>query len=300
MNIIYFGNGVRGLTCFKALMNAGEKIVAVVGHPGDKTDVVKYADEHDIPAFQPEDVNDSRFLKVLQHFRAELFILSGYNRILKSEIINLPSLGCINLHGGKLPEYRGCAPINWQIINGETVGGCCIIFVDEGIDTGPVIIQEYYEISEDDTSLDIVNKQLELFPTMLLNVVQEFKEGTVQKTPQDRESGCYYTRRYPQDSLINWDTMTARQVYNFVRALVDPYPNAFTFFEGKKVRIKKARLMKPPIKGIPGRIPLKTADGAVVCCKDESLIITEVAFGDEDTTYNPNDIFKIGSEFKPQ
>lgn len=300
MKIVYFGNGPRGLKCLETLIEAKENIVAVVGHPGEKSSVVEYAEHVGLPTFQPTNVNNSEFIEKLKRFQGQLFILSGYNQILKPKIINLPEKGCINLHGGKLPEYRGTAPINWQIINGEKIGGCCILYVDEGIDTGPIIVQKSYKISENDTSIDIVKKQLKLFPTMLLEVVKKIKEGTAKAVPQDKEKGCYYTRRYPRDGIINWETMTAQQVYNLVRALVDPYPNAFTFLEGKKVRIRKARRIKPPIKSIPGRLPLKTSDGIIICCKDEGLLVTEVAFEEEKTTYNPKDVFHIGIDFKTQ
>ena len=273
-------------------------IVAVIGHPGQKSDLLILAEKKNISIFQPDKANSSEFLEIISSLNPDLFILAGYNRILKSKLINLPSIACINLHGGRLPEYRGCAPINWQIINGEKLGGCCILFVDEGIDTGNIIAQSYYEISDSDTSTDIVEKQIPLFQEMLIKVVQDFKKGIIEGIPQNDHDSCYYTRRYPRDGIIKWEYMTAKQIYNLVRALADPYPNAFTFYGNEKLLIRKVDLIKPPIKGIPGRLSLKRENGIIVSCKDESLLITEVAFEGDKTPMNPANIFKIGTDFK--
>lgn len=297
MRIVYFGNGVRGCICLKALLEAGKEVVAVIGHTVNPSDMINLAIKIGLQYYQPADVNHPDFIKKLRGLNPDLFILSGYNRILKANIINLPTHGCINLHGGKLPDYRGCAPINWQIVNGETIGGCCVLFVNEGIDTGAIIRQAFYEIGENETSQDIVKKQLLLFPSMLLETVKDFEAGHVQVTKQDVNKGCYYTRRYPRDGLIYWDKMTACQVFNLVRALYDPYPNAFTFFQGEKIRIRRVRRIKPSIKGIPGRIPLKMEDGIVVCCMDESILVTEAIVGDNVVPIHPCEAFKIGIDF---
>jgi len=297
MRIIYFANGIRGLRCLEELIISNEDVVAVVGHPGIKSELLKLADKEGIKSYQPDKVNSLDFIEEMRLFKADLFILAGYNRILKKKLINLPSIGCINLHGGRLPEYRGCAPINWQIINGEKVGGCCILFVDEGIDTGDIISQSYYDILETDSSLDIVNKQLHIFPKMLLKVVHEMKDGSYRAVPQDINKGCYYTRRYPRDSIIKWESMTAEQICNMVRALVDPYPNAFTYYNNSKVRIRKARIVAPSIKGIPGRISLKRPEGIIVSCADDSILVTEVAMKEDGMPCNPISIFNIGSDF---
>lgn len=297
MKTVYFANGIRGRRCLEAMLAAQEEVVAVVGHPGEKAEVLCHAEEAGLATYQPEKVNSPAFVAEMRRLEPDLFVLSGYNRILRPEIIALPALGCINLHGGRLPEYRGCAPINWQIINGETVGGCCVLFVDEGIDTGDIISQAYYDILDTDTSQDIVNKQLELFPAMLLQAMSDIRKGVVKATPQDKTAGCYYTRRYPRDGLIRWDTMGAAYVCNLVRSLADPYPNAFTFYRGKKVRIRKARRLSPSIKGVPGRLPLKRPEGIVVCCGDEAILVTEVALEDSGTPDAPNNMFPIGADF---
>jgi|ETNmetMinimDraft_35_1059890.scaffolds.fasta_scaffold49912_1 methionyl-tRNA formyltransferase len=295
MKIVYFGNGVRGIKCLDTLLNNNLNVIAVIGHEGN-SDVVDFAELNNIITYQPKNINNQEFVDVLEKLNADLFVLSGYSRILKSVVIDLPKFGCINLHGGKLPEYRGCAPINWQIINGETTGGCCIIFVDKGIDTGDIITQKTYEISNNDTSLDIVNKQLSFFPVMLLKAVKDIELGKVKAIVQDKAQGSYYTRRYPEDGLINWDTMTSNQVYNLVRALVDPYPNAFTFYRTEKIKIRKVSMIEPPIVGTPGRMPFKRQNGVVICCKDKGIVVNEIAIGDNGEPIDPRGLFQIGDK----
>ena len=289
---------MRGLHCLEAMLEAKENIVAVVGHAGSKSDVLARASEVGIDTYDPRDVNSPDFVQEMRKYEADLFVLSGYNKIFKHELINLPTKGCINLHGGKLPEYRGCAPINWQIINGEKVGGCCVLYVDEGIDTGDVINQVHYEIFEKDTSQDVIKKQLKLFPSMLLEAISSIKNDTVKAIRQDLNIGNYYTRRYPRDGLIKWKEMTALQVYNLVRSLVDPYPNAFTYCGNEIVKVRKVERISPPIIGVPGRLSMKTDEGIIICCKDEAILVTEVIHGNSSVPSNPNNLsYKIGSDF---
>ena len=167
MRIVYFGNGSRGVKCLQTLVEHREEIIAVVGHPTPESDVVATGRKLGLPVFQPEKVNDTSFADAMAELRPDLNVLAGYNQILRKRIIEIPNKGTINLHGGKLPEYRGTAPINWQIINGETTGGCSIIYVDEGIDTGDIIVQEPYEIGLEDDAATIMQKTIEIFPKLL-------------------------------------------------------------------------------------------------------------------------------------
>ena len=168
MKIIYFGNNPRGYRCLETILDSGFQVSALVVH--HKTQVSSsyslcgLARQLKIPVFDPLNVNDPEFIETLKIIKPDLFVLSGYNPILKKEILAIPSKGSINLHGGRLPQYRGGSPINWQIINGEKQGACSILFVDEGIDTGDLLIEEFYEIGPDETAGEIILKTLEIFP----------------------------------------------------------------------------------------------------------------------------------------
>lgn len=293
MRIVFFGNGIRGITCLEALWEKGRRneIVGVVTTPDVMGEMAQKAKEMGFQTMQPEKINGEEAIREVSYLKPDLFILAGYNRILKKEILSIPSRGAINLHGGRLPEYRGVAPINWQIINGEAMGGCVILFVDEGIDTGDIIAQELYEITMDDTAATILEKTLELFPPMLVNALNEIEGGTVKRIRQNPLEGRYYTRRYPRDGKIVWKEMTAVQIYNLIRALVKPYPGAFFTCRGKKIIVNRASLFQEDIRGIPGRVSLFRGGGIVVIAKDRGILIEEISQEGETAKSEPRTCF---------
>lgn len=282
MRIVYFGNNPRGVVCLERLLEQSANIVAVVAHPDDKStdyqgrSVSGVASDNGIPCSKPTKVNSPESVDWLTRFDPDLFILAGYNQIIRSGILGIPGKGVVNLHGGKLPQYRGVAPINWQIINGETTGACSVIFVDEGIDTGDIIAEKEYEIAIGDTAATVLDKTLQIFPDLLVEAVKHIEDDTVTPTPQNHSKGCYYTRRYPRDGEIHWHSQSAYQVHNLVRALVPPYPGAFTHCNNEKVTIWETSLLEQKVRGAPGRIVLRQPGGVVVTAMDEGLLIVTV------------------------
>jgi methionyl-tRNA formyltransferase len=298
MNIAYFGNGPRGVRCLEEVLEHGYRVCAVVGHSVN-SDVVQKAACLRIPAYFPQKVNSPDFVSQLQGVAPDLFVLSGYNQILHQPLIHMPPLGVLNLHGGKLPEYRGVAPINWQIIKGEMMGGCCIILVDEGIDTGDIVEQANYEIAEDDTAGDIVDKQLELFPPMLIRAIQGIETGSISPVKQDPEQGAYFIRRYPKDSRIHWSDMTAQAIHKLIRAMQGPsYPPAFSFYKGEKYSFHKSRMMRENIVGTPGRVALKRREGVVVIARDRGLLISRVSPPSSGGPKNPRHFLDTGEDLE--
>ncbi len=275
MKIIYFSSGIRGITCLKYLIKKKFHIITVI-YVSDDMELVKLCRMFEIKMIKNDLPNTKIFSEKLKTLDADLFILSGYNKILKPIIFTIPPLGVINLHGGRLPQYRGAAPINWQIINGEKIGGCCILFVDTGIDTGPIIRQQLYSIESEDTHISILNKTLKIFPRLLGVTLEAIESGTALGIPQDPQEGCYYTRRCPIDSEINWFLKNDIQVHNLVRAMYGPYPSAFTFCSGIKIEINETQLLNEEIRGISGRISMKREDGVVVICRNRGLLLRKI------------------------
>ncbi len=294
MKIVYFSKGIRGLRCLEAVLDQGADIQAVVGvEPEPELDAL--TESRGIEIFYPARINTPEMVKKLESYQADLFVLSGYNKILRPLILEIPPLGTINLHGGKLPEYRGAAPINWQIINGESTGGCSIIFVDEGIDTGDIILQERYPIAPTDTHASVLEKTLEIFPRLLVKVLENLQKGNIRVEKQDPLDGCYYTRRYPRDSIIDWQSMNDIQVHNLVRGMRGPYPEAFTFRGQEKVEILRTSILKETITGIPGRVPMKRETAVVALAKNRGLLIEEILVNGKSVM--PADYFRIGDDF---
>lgn len=293
MRLVYFSKGLRGSLCLKASLEAGQTIAAVVGvTPEAELDTL--GKEAGFPVIYPTRINSPEVLEQLKAFQADCFVLSGYNKILKKPLIEIPPLGTINLHGGKLPEYRGAAPINWQIINGEEIGGCCIIYVDEGIDTGDIIAQEIYSITPEDTHASVLEKTLDIFPALLVKVLREIEAGTVKATAQNPEEGSYYCRRYPRDSRIDWKGLTDSQVHNLVRGMHGPYPAAFTYRGDQKVEIEQTRLLSETIRGVPGRVPHKRGRSVVVLAANRGILIDEILI--EGNRIDPAVFFQIGDD----
>lgn len=302
MRIVYFGNNPRGAICLKTLIKAKHDVIGVVLHHNTSNptnSVYQIAKENNLLVFSPQIVNSQDFCDVLRSLNPDLFILSGYNQIINNNIISIPNLGAINLHGGRLPNYKGGSPINWQIINGETEGACTILFVDEGIDTGDIICEESFSIGPNETAGEIQEKVLQIFPSLLLIVLDQIKEGTVEFKKQNHLDGIYYCKRYPSDGYINWQQLNAVQIHNLVRGLNGPnLPGAFTYLNDQKITVWRTKLIEEAIKGVPGRIALKKPEGVVVIAKDKGILITEI-LDSTNAIVRPHDILKIkGWAFK--
>ena len=295
MNIIFFAKGKRGQRCLDYLLQRDYQIQAVVTiqeEPALKTMIAN----REVPILIPEKVNTKRFAKTLKSYDPDLFVLSGYNKILRPVIFDIPPLGTINLHGGLLPEYRGAAPINWQIINGETIGGCSIIYVDEGIDTGDIIRQQYYRIHPEDTHASVLEKTLEIFPPLLRKVLEDIEKGQETVIPQDPEEGSYYTRRYPRDSKIDWKGMSDIEVHNLVRGMHGPYPAAFTFRGEQRVEIDRTTLINETVKGVPGRVPKQRENSVIVLAKNRGLLVDVIHVDGQ--SIPPAEFFNLGDDLR--
>ncbi|HUU27810.1 MAG TPA: methionyl-tRNA formyltransferase, partial [archaeon] len=285
MKIIFWGKGNRGLSCLHALLEKGHNIDLVVGHPEKKGQwygsVVESARKEGLKTLLPEDPNAPEVERALKARTPDLFILGGYGKILKQNIIEIPKLMTINLHAGKLSKYRGSSPLNWALINGEPSFTLSVIKVDAGVDTGDILAERTFPISPDNTIRDLHKTADQQFPLMLLEVLARIEKGECIPQPQNKDEASYYPLRFPEDGFILWDTCTAEQVHNRVRALTDPYPCAFTFFKGRKVKLLSSELYNFEYYGEPGRVYIKSAKrGLLVCAQDKCLWITEAVFED--------------------
>lgn len=280
MRILFAGNKGRGVACLRALAEAGHEIAGVVAHPGSAApeSVAQVASSLRLPVFTPRRVNDPDSLANLASLKPDLTVLAGYSQIVGEQFIALAPHGCINLHGGKLPEYRGSSPMNWALINGETEFGISVIEVDCGVDTGDVLSERTFQIGIDDTIADLQRVADAEFPEMLVDVVRRIEAGTVERRKQDPERAAYYPLRFPEDGLILWDQFTASEIHNRIRALTDPYPGAFTYLGGRRLKLLASRLAAHDVHGEPGRIYRVTERGLLVCARDRCLWVEKAIF----------------------
>jgi methionyl-tRNA formyltransferase len=220
-----------------------------------------YAKYNNIRTIIPEDY-------IKNPIDTDIIVVSGYPRLIPTNIINHPQKGIINIHQSLLPAYRGRHPLNWAIINGEEYTGITIHYINERFDDGKIIYQEGVKIGDEDTTMDVYHKTIEKGKKLLRIFLSEVAKGNVKSFRQNKEFASYYPPRKPKDGRINWKE-PAVKIESLIRALVEPYPGAYFYSEGRKVIIDKARILKicrsEEKRGKPfvlnGRLIVKTGEG---------------------------------------
>lgn len=285
MEIVYLCKGGRGASCLESLVkdHYHPELIVVQPQP-DKPwfqTVLSLAASHGIPVIQPDNPNAKDVEQTLQDLQPDLLVLVGYGKILKGNILSIPKRMAINLHGGKLPKYRGSSPLNWALINGDMSFTLSVIHVVPEIDAGGILIERTFDISPTDTIRDLHRIANSEFPQMLLETVRQIEAGTCVPVPQAEEDVSYYPLRFPDDGLILWDQFSAEQIHNRIRALTDPYPCAFTYFQGRRVKLLASELHDGDYFGEPGRVYKKShRHGLLICAKDKCLWIKEATIAD--------------------
>jgi len=247
--IIFMGTPEFAVASLDALVQAGCTIIAVITAPDKpagrgmkltESAVKKYAVEKQLPVLQPVKLKDPVFLDELKNLQADLQIVVAF-RMLPEVVWNMPPLGTINLHGSLLPQYRGAAPINWAVINGEKETGVTTFKLQHEIDTGDILLQESFPIEEDDTAGEVHDKMKEIGAQLLVKTVTGLANGTLKEIPQkaDNEPIKHAPKLFTETCKIDWNHSVSA-IYNLIRGL-SPYPAAFTFLNDKMLKIYKAK-----------------------------------------------------------
>ena len=267
MRIIFFGTPSFAIPALNALLRAGEEVIAVVTQPDKRkgrdrlispTPVKKAAIEKGIQIFQPANMKDLSFLDVLQGLKPDLIVVVAYGRILPLRILNIPAHGCINIHASLLPKYRGAAPIQWAIIKGEKKTGTTTMLMDEGRDTGDILLQEEVDISPDDTADTLGQKLSETGASLLIKTIEQLKDGALRPVPQAGPPS-YAPPLRKENGRINY-TSAAEDIWNMVRGMY-PWPCAYCYLNGERIKIIRVSVLEGS--GLPGRIE-KTGDKLIV------------------------------------
>jgi methionyl-tRNA formyltransferase len=288
MKLLFIGHGVRGVECLKALISENYEIKAVIvqsgasqGNESLESSVFLLAQQSHIPVLEPENINAAELRPSISELDCDIAVIAAYNQILKQPFLDLFAKGVINLHGGKLPEYRGGSPIYWQIINGEKKGACSIIQVDKGIDTGDLLAEQLYDIGPDETGSDVKKRVSAIFPALLVSTLKKIENGECALLPQDESCARYYCQRNSQDSEICWSAMTDLEVHNLVRAMnVEGIKSAFSCVDGQEVSFISSSLLETTYMGNAGKIAFPREDGMVIICRNRGLLIVEAAVGE--------------------
>lgn len=239
------------LESLKALYEAKYDIIGVVtnidkpkgrGMKMVASPVKEYAIEKNLQVYQPIKVrNNPEFLEEVKKLNPDLICVVAYGKILPQELLDIPKYGCVNVHGSLLPEYRGAAPIQWAVLNGDKKTGVTTMFMNAGMDTGDMILKEEVEIGEDETTGELWDRLKTIGANLLIKTVKEIENGTATRTKQPEE-GTMAPMLSKEMAKIDWKNKTANDIKNLVRGL-NPIMGAYTFFDGKKVKFWKVQTL---------------------------------------------------------
>jgi len=280
-HIHVFLNAERGLAVLQALAAAGHGIdgLHVPRAVASKPALIEGARVVGASLEPADDVNTPEFVASCRTRRARLAVVAGFSTIFKAPLLAAPELGTINCHAGRLPQYRGGSPLNWQIINGEAAAGISVVRMDGGIDSGDVLAEDSIPITADDDIATMHDKANARFPELVCDVVRRFDRGDTSGRKQDHAAAVYWHQRNDGDGHIDW-RLSARQVHDQVRALTAPYPGAFAYLGDRRVRILKTALDALHVRGVPGRIVHIQGQGPLVVCGDRALRLVSWTFED--------------------
>lgn len=286
MNIVFFGSSHFACPSLKALAAAGYNISCVVTQPDKKkgrglhlaqTLVKKAAQDLNLMLYQFANVNNPETIKCLKDLQPDLFIIIAYGQIVSQEILDIPKLFAVNVHASLLPKYRGAAPINWAIINGDKETGITIIKITRRMDAGPIIVQQKVKIDEKESAITLEEKLSRQSAPLLIQCLQSIQDNKYALTPQDRTNVIYAHKLKKIDGLIRWEK-NAREISNLIRGSF-PWPGSFTFCKRKIIKVHAAKILsafdlpRPPL---PGEIIMISKEGIMVATGNDNLLIEEL------------------------
>lgn len=285
MRIIFMGTPDFAVPCMKSLIAAGHEICAVFTQP-DKPKgrgytltpppIKKLALENSIEVFQPKTLRTAEAALTIQNLNPDVIVVVAYGKLLPKAILDSPQFGCINVHASLLPKYRGAAPIQWSVINGDKVTGVTTMFMAEGIDTGDMLLMEQTEIGSDETAGELQDRLSLIGADLLVKTLEEIENGTAKRIPQTATSSTEYASMLTKElSHIDWN-QPADVIHNLVRGL-SPWPVANTIYQNKLLKIHRTKI----VEGYNGKIgqAIELNGLFVVCCGSNTAIeLVEVQY----------------------
>ncbi len=272
--------------CLEALAKSAHEVVSVVSQPdkpknrGHKlvpTPVHAAADALGLLVHQPATLKDEACLPVLEEEKPDLIVVVAYGRILPPYILNYPKYGCINVHGSLLPKYRGAAPIQRAVLNGEKVTGVTTMYMDVGLDTGDMILKKETEIGEDETSAELFERLAVLGAQLLLETVELIEAGNAPRGKQNDAESTYAAMIDKAQAEIDW-SQSAQEIKNLVRGM-NSWPLAYTYYKGMRMKIGSVRVLENEMRGTAGQILYANrTDGLCIRCGAGAILAETVQF----------------------
>jgi methionyl-tRNA formyltransferase len=280
---IFFGTPDFAVPCLSALLEVAE-VVLVVTQPdrprgrGMKLEpppIKILAEESGVEVIQPKKVRTQAFAQRLRDANADLGVVVAYGRILPTGVLEAPRLGCVNVHASLLPKYRGAAPVHWAIVNGETETGVCLMQMDEGMDTGPVLAVSKTAIGPDETAGELSERLCKMGASLLREQLPLFVRRALTASPQDHDWATLAPLLKKENGQVNWNR-TAREIHNLVRGM-SPWPGAFSWLQQQRVKLHRAHvLVEGAARDAPGTIIRADSHTIDVACAEGVLAIDEL------------------------
>lgn len=286
MKIVFMGTPDFSKESLEAVYNSGHEILAVVTNPdrpkgrGMKlvaSPVKEYAMSKDLKIYQPEKVrNNEEFIEEIKSLQPDVICVVAYGKILPKEILDIPRLGCINVHASLLPKYRGAAPIQWAVINGDKTTGITTMYMDVGMDTGDMILKQEVQIGKDDTMGELWDKLSKIGGQLLVKTLEQIEKGIAPRIPQ----GDDFTMAPMLDkqmSKIDWNNKTAQEIKNLVRGL-DPIMGTYSYLDGKKIKFWKVDVLTDDNSKVENGTVIKAdnKEGLFIKARDGIIKVLEI------------------------
>ncbi len=285
MKIVFMGTPDFARDSLKAVVEAGHEVALVVTNP-DKpkgrgmkfipSDVKKYAIEQNLEVVQPVKVrNNPEFVEQLKNINPDVICVVAYGKIIPKEILDIPRLGCINVHGSLLPKYRGAAPIQWAVLNGDKETGITTMFMDVGMDTGDMINKEVVKIGDDETTGELWDRLSIIGANLLVKTLEDLENGTYKREKQGDDFTVAPMIK-KEMAKIDWKNQTSSEIKNLVRGL-NPFMGAFSFLNDKKIKIWKVEKLNDKSDKEPGTVLVSDSKaGLLIATKDGSISVLEI------------------------
>ena len=279
MRILFMGTPDFAVPSLEALIQAGHTLCGVFTQPDKPKNrgmkllpppVKVCAQSYDIPVYQPTKLRDGSALSLIQELEPELIVVAAYGRILPDEILAAPPKGCINVHSSLLPAYRGAAPINWAILNGDRETGVTIMHMAHDLDAGDIIAQTATPIDPDETAPELYERLARMGAELVVQVVAEMASGTASRTPQDHGKATLAPMLSKELSPMDWNR-TALQLHNQVRGLL-PWPAAVTTLNGSRCKVSATTVLEEHTKAEPGTILRADKAGIDLACGEGTVL----------------------------
>ncbi len=285
MKIVYMGTPDFAVNPLKALIESNYEVVGVftqpdkpVGRKGILTPppVKVTAQEAGIPVFQPDTLKNGEGLKILEELKPDIVVVVAYGKILPADFLDYPEFGCINIHGSILPKYRGAAPIQRCVLDGEEYAGVTSMQMDVGLDTGDMLLVEKTKIGENETSGELFDRLAVMGAELLIKTLEAIEKGGITPVKQDDSQSTYASMLDKSMSPVDW-SKTAQEIHNQIRGL-DPWPVAQTVLEGKNLKLFCSEIKTVDGCGKPGEMKVLKNGLAVFCGDGNTVVINEVQY----------------------